>query len=62
MERLSEASAAVVSTIVQYYIAFFVLVIVILAFALYVYFFPKSIDFFANPEDRRLRSEPPIQD
>jgi hypothetical protein len=38
----------------------------VLAFALYVYFFPSAIDFFENPKvenaDPRRRSEPPKDD
>ena len=49
----------------DYYLWIAILTIV-LVFALYVYFFPQSIDFFENPESpsmkaskERLRSEPP---
>jgi hypothetical protein len=36
------------------------LIVLIYVFALYIYFFPTSVDFFANPNgrDSRLRSEP----
>jgi hypothetical protein len=49
------------STIAQYYIAAAALIILVLVFALYVYFFPTTVDFYDNYGDKyeRLRSEPP---
>lgn len=73
MERVSELAQAAYATLVRDYLLLVGLLVLVLAFALYVYFFPKSVDFFANPpapnpfqetglRDKRLRSEPSEDD
>jgi hypothetical protein len=63
MDRISEIAGALPKN----YIVVFAVLVLILLFALYVYFFPQSIDFFTNPEqetglkDKRVRVEPPLQ-
>jgi hypothetical protein len=73
MEAISESAQAAYAMMVQNYILIVSILTLILAFAVYVYLFPKSVDFFANPEpknifqetglrDKRLRSEPSEND
>lgn len=71
MEKVSELTQATIAALVRDYYLWIGILVLILAFALYIYFFPKSIDFFANPEpinqetglrDKRLRSEPSEND
>lgn len=72
-ESVSRSAQTAYDMMLQNYILIIILLLLILAFALYVYFFPKSVDFFANPEpknifqetglrDKRLRSEPSEND
>ena len=71
MDKISELTQATFAALMRDYFLWIGILSLILAFALYVYFFPKSIDFFANPEpsvqatglrDKRVRSEPPVDD
>ena len=66
MDQFSELTQATFSALMRNYFLWIAILSLILAFALYLYFFPKAIDFFANPEplvrDKRLRSEPPEND
>lgn len=58
MDKLSEFTQATIDTVVRNYLLLLGVLTLVLLFVLYVYFFPKSVDFFENPVDPRLRSEP----
>jgi len=67
MDKLSEVTQATIAALMRDYFLWIGVLTLVLVFALYVYFFPKSIDFFANPEpsvqdtglrDKKVRSEP----
>jgi len=71
MEKISDLTQATMAALMRDYFLWIGILVLILAFALYVYFFPKSIDFFANPEpsvqdtglrDKKVRAEPPVND
>ena len=71
MDKVSEITQATFAALMRDYYLWIGILTLVLAFALYVYFFPKSIDFFANPElsvqatglrDKKVRSEPPLDD
>ena len=74
MEKVSEVAQATYDALMRDQMLFFGLTVLILVFVLYVYFFPKSMDFFTNPpetknsfqetglRDKRLRSEPSEND
>jgi len=73
MEAITESAQAAYAMMVHNYILIVSLLALILVFTIYVYLFPKSVDFFANPEpknpfqetglrDKRLRSEPAEDD
>ena len=61
ISTVSESISAAYASLMRNYYLWLITLALTLAFALYVYFFPTSIDFFTNPEsaDKRLRSEPP---
>jgi hypothetical protein len=68
MDAISELTAATLEALVRDYYLWIAILTIVLVFALYVYFFPQSIDFFENPDPEsasmkasreRLRSEPP---
>jgi hypothetical protein len=61
ISTVSESVSAAYTSLMRNYYLMLIMLVLTLVFALYVYFFPTSIDFFANPEpaDKRLRSEPP---
>jgi len=72
-ESVSQTAQSAYAMMIQNYILIVSLLALILVFAVYVYLFPKSVDFFANPEpknpfqetglrDKRLRSEPAEDD
>lgn len=64
MERISEITDATIAALMRDYFLWIGLLVLILAFTLYVYFTPQSIDFFTNPEPKKkpadvnVRSEP----
>ena len=61
MDKLSELTQATVDALTRNYLLMLGILILVLMFALYIYFFPKSVDFFENPKEKtdpRLRSEP----
>jgi len=68
MEKISELTQATFAALMRDYYLWIGVLSIVLAFALYVYFFPTSIDFFANPEnndsvrEKRVRAEPPQDD
>ena len=73
MDRLSEISGATLAALMRDYYLWIGLLVLVLAFALYVYFAPQSIDFFTNPDPSsdakkkavnhiQVRSEPPEDD
>ena len=71
MERISEIIDATIAALMRDYFLWIGLLVLILVFALYVYFTPQSIDFFTNPEPKKkptdvnhiqVRSEPPEDD
>ena len=63
MDKISEITQATIAALMRDYYLWMSILMIILAFALYLYFFPNAIDFFDNPKsswgDDRLRSEPP---
>lgn len=73
-ESVSQTAQAAYAVLVRDYLLWIGILVLILVFALYVYFFPKSVDFFTNPSetknpfqetglrDKRLRSEPSEND
>jgi len=72
MDRIAELASSTVAALMRDYFLWIGILSLVLAFALYIYFFPTSVDFFANPEpnifqqtglkDKRLRSEPADDD
>ena len=70
MDAISEMAQNTLDALMRDYLLWVGILVLVLSFALYVYFFPKSIDFFANPEakavddlglrDKKVRSEPPL--
>ena len=61
MDKLSELTQATVDALTRNYLLLLGVLTLVLVFALYLYFFPKSVDFFENPNEKtdpRLRSEP----
>lgn len=72
MDRLSEISDATIAALMRDFYLWIGIFVLVLAFALYVYFAPQSIDFFTNPERKpdtkkevnhiQVRSEPPEND
>ena len=71
MDKFSEVTQATITALMRDYYLWIGIFTLVLAFALYVYFFPKSIDFFTNPtpsvqatglRDKKVRSEPPLDD
>lgn len=50
MEGLSELSKATVEALFRNYILWIGILSILLAFVIYVYLFPQSIDFFENPK------------
>jgi len=71
MDRLSEISEATLAALMRDFYLWIGITVLILVFALYVYFAPQSIDFFTNPEHKKketdnnhiqVRSEPPEDD
>jgi hypothetical protein len=68
MDAVTELATATVEALTRDYYLWIAIFAIVLAFGLYVYFFPKSIDFFENPDPEsasmkasreRVRSEPP---
>ena len=72
MDRLSEISDATIAALMRDFYLWIGIFVLVLAFALYVYFAPQSIDFFTNPGPKpdqkkevnhiQVRSEPPEND
>ena len=71
MDNIGVITQATIAALMRDYFLWIGIFTLILAFALYVYFFPKSIDFFTNPDvsvqatglrDNKVRSEPPVDD
>ncbi len=50
MEKVTELAAATYAALMRDYYLWIGVLTLILAFALYVYFFPTSVDFFENPK------------
>jgi len=68
MDAVSNLTSATLEALMRDYYLWVAILTIVLVFALYVYFFPQSIDFFDNPDPEsasmkaskeRLRSEPP---
>jgi hypothetical protein len=64
MERITELSALVTEFVMGQQILWLSLIALIVVFAIYLHIFPRSLDFFTNPEkpldgEKRVRSEPP---
>ena len=50
MEKVTDLASATYAALMRDYYLWIGVLTLILAFALYVYFFPTSIDFFENPK------------
>jgi hypothetical protein len=50
MDAISEVSKATIEALFRNYMLWIGILTILLAFVIYVYLFPQSIDFFANPE------------
>jgi len=68
MDAVTELANSTIEALTRDYYLWVAIFAIVLAFGLYVYFFPKSIDFFENPDPtsasmkasrERVRSEPP---
>ena len=59
MDKLSELTQATVDALFRDYMLWVCIASLALAFALYVYFFPQSIDFFENPptDDEKVKND-----
>jgi len=62
MESITALTTATAAALARDYYLWLGLLVLILAFGLYVYFVPNSFEFFNNQKkDTRIRSEPPSQ-
>ena len=60
INAISESVSVAYASLMRNYYMWLITLSLTLAFALYVYFYPTSIDFFENPARayNRIRSEP----
>ena len=61
MEQALAATNGAVEILMRKYTMMLYVLALVLAFALYVYFFPTSVDFFANPTPKEKKQEPSVQ-
>jgi hypothetical protein len=60
MESITALTTATAAALARDYFLWLGLLVLVLAFGLYVYFVPNSFEFFDNQKkDARIRSEPP---